>query len=354
MKLSIQRSTFILLFIVLSVIILTYGGTILKPMAFALIAVSIYLKPAQWFERRGANRFWSVSMAMVLGTLLLSLFGFLITNESIQVMGSLKSELDLKNSSETIANEINERVPVEWFRLTKEEVNTTVKNWMADVGVPFISNTFKSTGYILSNALLAMIYTFLILLYRGGIGEVIADLGSNAFSEKSRELVIRILKTGQQYIGGLGLLILFLSILYGLTFWLFGLDYPIVFALIAASLAVIPYVGTTLGASLPVIYAYLTYDNHFIALGLIGAIMFIQMLEGNLLTPKIVGGNMKLNPLASMLAVVVGNFIWGLAGMVLFLPLVAMVRIIFEETRGLKPLADLSGTTITSNNQDNE
>lgn len=76
--------------------------------------------------------------------------------------------------------------------------------------------------------------------------------------------------------------------------------------------------------------------------------MFIQMLEGNLLTPKMVGGNMRLNPLASMLVVVVGNFIWGLAGMVLFLPLVAMVRIIFEETKGLQPLADLSGKPITS------
>lgn len=346
MKPSIQKATYILLFLVLSTIILMNAGSVLKPFAFALIAVSIYLKPAQWVERSGVSRAWSIFIVMFCGSAIILVFGYFISRETVEVMTSLKSELNIDQPSQAIADKINEKVPNEWVHLDKQEVTDSVKKWMGDVGVPFIGDTFKSTGYILSNGVLTLIYTFFILLYRKGIAEAISNLGSMSSLSKSNDVLRKIIGTGQKYITGLGMLILLLSTLYATTFWLFGLDYPVVFAVVAATLAVIPYVGTTLGASLPVIYAYLYYDNHFIALGLIVAIMGIQMLEGNILTPKIVGGNMKLNPLVSLMAVVIGNFIWGLAGMILFLPLMAMIKIILEHTQSLKPIADLSGQNL--------
>lgn len=343
MKLSIQKGAYILLFIVLATIVAVYAGNILKPIVFAFIAATIYLKPARWIEKRGMNRVGSVFLVILLGTLLFAGFGFLLTKETVAVMTTLKSELNIDQPSETIAEGINAQMPDDWINLTKKQVSDTSRKWLGDVGVPFISNTFKSTGYILSSVILSMIYTFFILIYRRGIIDAISSSSSRSSSSNRTKLVQKIITTGQQYISGLGMLILLLSILYGITFWLFGIDYPIVFAIVAATLAIIPYIGTTLGASLPVIYTYLTYDNYYIALGLVACIIAIQMLEGNLLTPKIVGGNMKLNPLASLMAVVLGNFVWGLAGMVLFLPLAAMLKVIFEEIDDLKPIAKLSG-----------
>ena len=352
MKPSLEKITFVLLFLVLSTIILIYAGPILKPFAFALIAVSIYHKPAAKIESFGVSRFWSVFLTMVVGSVIVVLVGYLVSRETVQVMSTLKSELNVEKPSETIAKSINEIAPGNFINLTRDEVSAGIKKWLGDSGLPFLGNTFKSTGFIISNALLSFIYTFFLLLYRRGIAEVISNLGSRTFSKRVNELIPRIINTGKHYITGLGILILILAILYGITFSLFGLDYAIVFAIVAALLAIIPYIGTTLGASLPVIYAYLTYDNHFIALGLIASIMLIQTIEGNFLTPKIVGGNMKLNPFASLVAVIVGNFIWGLAGMILFLPLVAMSKIIWDNTDSLKALAYLSGEEITETDQE--
>ena len=164
MKLSIQKICFILLFIVLSTIIMIYGGVILKPIAFALLAASIYLKPAQWVERRGIGRSWSIIIVMLTGSILVLSFGYFLANETVQVMTSLKSELSMDKPSQMIANEINDQVPNGWVQLTKDEVSNTFKNWMSDVGVPFLSDTFKSTGYILSSAILCLLYTFFLLL----------------------------------------------------------------------------------------------------------------------------------------------------------------------------------------------
>lgn len=347
MKLSIQKASFILLFIVLSAVILIEAGVLIKPLAFAFLAASVFLKPVRWLEKKGMGRVWAALVAMVSGSLLIGVLGFFLVSETVEVMTTLKTELKVEQPSQAIANEINKNLPASQMHLTKDEVAGTFRKMLSDVGMPLISDTFKSTSYLVSNALLALIYIFLILIYRQGIVKVIAQIGSRAFSEKSATLLHKILKTGQQYLGGLGILITILAVLYGLVFRAFGLDYPIVFAVVAATLAVIPYIGTTLGASLPVIYAFLSYDNHYIALGLIASILIIQLLEGNLLTPKIVGGNMELNPLASLFAVVAGNFIWGLAGMVLFLPLAAMVRIVFEHNKSLKPLAELAGKDLT-------
>ncbi len=347
MKLSIQKVSFILMFIVLSAVIMIEAGVIIKPLAFAFLAASIFLKPVRWLEKKGMGRIWSALTAMLTGSLIIGVFGFFLASETIQVMTTLKSELNVEQPSQAIANKINENLPVSQLHLSKDEVAGTFRKMLSDVGVPLISDTFKSTSYIMTNGLLSLIYTFLILLYRQGIVRVIMQIGSSTFSEKSAGLLRKILKTGQQYLSGLGIVIIILAVLYGLVFRAFGLDYPIVFAVVAATLAVIPYIGTTLGASLPIIYAFLSYDNHYIALGLIASILAIQLLEGNLLTPKVIGGNMELNPLASLFAVVAGNFIWGLAGMVLFLPLAAMLRIVFEHNKSFKPLADLAGKDLT-------
>ncbi len=346
MKLSVQKATYLLLFLVLSTIIATNAGTILKPLVFAIIASTIYLKPAQWIEKMGLSRIGSVFTVLLLGTILFGGLGFLLANETVQVMTTLKSEFNIDEPSMAIADGINSQFTSEWLQLNKQEVSETFRKWLGDVGVPFISGTFKSTGYVLSGAVLSMLYTFFILIYRRGIVKSILKIWSKSEGVDQSKILNRILNTGQQYVGGLGALIVLLSILYATTFWAFGLDYPIVFAVIAATLAIIPYIGTTLGASLPVIYAYLSYDNHYIALGLVACIMVIQMIEGNFLTPKIVGGSMKLNPFASLLAVVIGNFIWGLAGMVLFLPLAAMLKIILNEANGLSPVADLMGQNL--------
>jgi predicted PurR-regulated permease PerM len=353
-KISAEKTTYVLLAVVLSVVILKEGELLLKPMAFALLATTIFLKPSQLLERWGFNRFWSVLCSIILGSLLIVTFGFFMSSQIYEVGKSMKGDVQMDERVADIFESVRGYLPFEIGPVGSQGFNESKEKLMNDIGMPLLGDTFTSVGKLLSSGVLTLVYTFLILLYRHGIAEVLVNLGKKAYSKEQSAIMRDVLNTGQQYIAGLSLLIVILASMYAVTFWLFGLDYPLLFGGLAAVLAIIPYIGTTLGASLPVVYSFLTNDNPLIALALIGSIIIIQSIEGNFLTPKIVGGSMKLNPLASIVALALGGFIWGLAGMIIFLPLAAMVRIIAEHFINLKPLASLSGDDITNTDTGNE
>jgi predicted PurR-regulated permease PerM len=122
-----------------------------------------------------------------------------------------------------------------------------------------------------------------------------------------------------------------------------GIDNPFLFGFLGATLAIIPYIGTVLGAVIPIIYAFVSYDSLWMAVAVALLFWFIQLLSDNFLTPRIVGGSLKINALTAILSLFVGAAAWGLAGMILFLPFTAMLRVVCEEFEELKPVALILG-----------
>ena len=122
-----------------------------------------------------------------------------------------------------------------------------------------------------------------------------------------------------------------------------GIDNPFLFGFLGAALAIIPYIGTTMGAIIPVIYAFVSYDSMWTAVAVAILFWFIQLVSDNFLTPRIVGGSLKINALTAILSLFVGAAVWGLAGMILFLPFAAMLKVVCEEFEELKPIALIIG-----------
>ncbi len=122
-----------------------------------------------------------------------------------------------------------------------------------------------------------------------------------------------------------------------------GIDNPFLFGFLGATLAIIPYIGTTMGAIIPVIYAFVSYDSIWTAVAV--AILFwaVQLVTDNFLTPRIVGGSLQINALTAILSLFIGAALWGLAGMILFLPFAAMLKVVCEEIEELKPIALIIG-----------
>jgi predicted PurR-regulated permease PerM len=136
---------------------------------------------------------------------------------------------------------------------------------------------------------------------------------------------------------------LILGLVNSFGLWIIGIDNPFLFGFLAAILALIPYAGTFLGASIPILYAFISYDSIWMPITIAIFFWFVQFIESNFLTPKIVGGNMKINALTSILSIIIGASVWGIAGMILFLPFAAMLKVICEEHEELKPIAILIG-----------
>ncbi|MBU2045517.1 MAG: AI-2E family transporter, partial [Bacteroidetes bacterium] len=117
-----------------------------------------------------------------------------------------------------------------------------------------------------------------------------------------------------------------------------GIPYAIFFGVFSAVLTIIPYIGNFIGCSLPVLMALITKDSSWYAIGVIGVYIFIQFLEGNIITPKIMGNKVSINALAAIIALVIGGKILGIAGMIIAIPAMGVLKVILSHSNHLKPI----------------
>jgi predicted PurR-regulated permease PerM len=102
-------------------------------------------------------------------------------------------------------------------------------------------------------------------------------------------------------------------------------------------------VGTVLGGLFPVMMALVTEDSMQPALFAILVMFTIQTIDNYFIEPNIVGGEVNLSALTSILSIIAGGMIWGVAGMILFLPMAGILKIICDHVESLKPIGYLIG-----------
>ena len=148
----------------------------------------------------------------------------------------------------------------------------------------------------------------------------------------------------QHYMGGVFTVVLILSVLNSFGLYIIGMKYAIMLGVIAAVCNFIPYFGTILGFLFPLAFAIFTQDNPNLIIGVIILFIIVQFTENNILTPNIVGGNVQLNAFVIILSLIVGAMVWGVPGMFVIIPLMATLRVVFENIPDMKPYAELLGT----------
>jgi predicted PurR-regulated permease PerM len=217
--------------------------------------------------------------------------------------------------------------------ILKKETSQLIKNSR------LIEKTIFSSTTALFNIFLIVVYTFLFLLYRTSIKNFILMHFHNRNKKEARRILHNIKEVAQNYFLGLLIVMVLLGALNGLGLLWIGIDFPFLFGYTAAILAVIPYIGTFIGAVLPFLYAIMNTDNLWTPVFVIAWYTFVQAIEGNILTPNIVGSKVSMNPLVVIIALLTGNLIWGIAGMILFIPGLAILKVIFDNIAPLKPYA---------------
>lgn len=203
-------------------------------------------------------------------------------------------------------------------------------------------NLFTATGSVLGTAVIIPIITFFLLLMKGRFRAFFTQLGSNRDGAVVR-VVENIAHLSRKWLKGVIIVMAFIGVLDAIGFLALGLPYAILLAATAALLNVIPYVGPWLGALFPVLIALLTKDSVMVAVGVVAVIAFTQFLDNNLVTPKIVGSSVSINPLASMIALIAWGSLWGFMGLILAIPITGMMKLVFDEIPTLKPWGFILG-----------
>ena len=200
----------------------------------------------------------------------------------------------------------------------------------------FVSNV----GETFANLILIFLYAFLFLFYRNLIPRFFElRIKDKSKVEEANKMVNQVTVIASDYLSGTMIMTAIMGVMLFLVFLIMGLNYALFFALFVAVLNLIPYLGNLIALVVVVAFALLTKEGWYHAAGVVVAITVVNALQENLLRPLIVGERLHLNALIVFVSVVLGGFIWGLSGMILFIPMMGILKIIFEHNPVTRPHA---------------
>lgn len=168
---------------------------------------------------------------------------------------------------------------------------------------------------------------------------------------EGRKVIGKISKIAQQYLGGRLISIVILAVLYVIGFSIIGLKNGLLLSAIAAIMTFIPYVGPFLGGFVPFFMAIVSGSfNQAIWVTVI--ITLAQLFDNYFIEPYVVGGSVNISPFFTIFILILGGVVWGIAGVILFLPMLGILKIVFENIEGMEPYAYLIGDQKKSSPQD--
>lgn len=188
------------------------------------------------------------------------------------------------------------------------------------------------------------IYIFFLLYYRHRFNNFFYMLYQQP---GRREAVIKTVWKAstvvQKYLSGMVIVTFIVAIMVLVFFLIMGVKHALFFAILVAVLNLVPYIGVVLASTISILYVFITKDSLLYPVITFGVLWGIQLIENNLITPYIVGRQIQLNPLAVVLVIILGGMIWGVSGMVLFIPLLGGLKVILDESPQLRPFGYLLG-----------
>lgn len=339
------KASIFLLGLVAFLSILYIAQGIILPLVFSVI-IAILLHPVvNFFVVKKINRVVAILISLLITFLIIAGFFSLLVSQASRFSDSwpilVERFTDMLNQFVAGISEYYDINPIkihDWITETQGELLETSR---ATIG-----KTLLSLGTALMILMLLPLYIFLILYYQPLIIEFIHRL-FNESSQTQVGLIVTQTKTlVQRYLSGLIIETGLVATLQIATLLILGVDYAILLGIIGALLNLIPYIGGLVAVALPMMVALVTKSSGWTAIYVLVIYYIIQLIDNNLIVPKIVASKVKINALFSIIAVFIGNAVWGIPGMFLSIPLLAIIKLICDNIEPLKPWGFLLGDTM--------
>ena len=345
---TLQRIASFLVIIVIVVYVMIIGQFILVPLIFAAL-LAIMVQPICKFLERYIKRKIPVILLTFLAVLIpltgIIMFFSYQLGDVIQNIPAITDRLQY--ASELLFTWLENN-----FGITKAQSWSWLKSNFSkvlDTPLQFFKGGLTSGTAFLINLLMVLVFMFFFLLYRGGIKNFILVQFKQQNRQKGEEILLQIQKVVSHYLSGLLTVIVILAFLNSIGLLIIGVDYAVFWASLAAFLSIVPYIGTTIGGLLPFMYSVATTDVWWQPLAVVALYFTVQQVEGNLITPYVVGSNVKINPLIAIISLLIGGVIWGIAGIVLAIPIAAVFKLVFDNIDALKPLGAVMSNDLHKN-----
>lgn len=336
---TIASKTFIqplfLLFMVVAGLFFAKGFLI--PLCIAGILATLFLPLCKWMEKKIPK-----ALAVIICLLVL-----LITIAGVGVLLTWQiNELtkDFSMLSEKVVEIVNrmQRYIFTNFGITPKKQSQLLGNEELSITgiMQFVAGSLAS---VITNFILVLAYIFLFLYFRTHIRCFILKLIPQAQQDEIKKMLSSITNVSQQYLLGLTKMIVCLWIMYGIGFSLIGVKNALFFAILCGLLEIVPFIGNLTGTTLTVLVAVVQGAGLPLVASIIGVYMLVQLIQEWILSPLILGPQVKINAFTTILALVLGELIWGIAGIFLAIPLIGMFKIVCDHIESLKPYGFLIG-----------
>lgn len=330
-----------LLCLIIVFALLYLGQEILKPLAFACLIALLLITPCRFFERQGFPRGLSALISMLLASIVFVVVFYFISTSIVSFRKDLP--LMIQNINQSIIQ--LEAWAQKTFHISRQNMQDFVNSSSNEI-LPSTSSIVNQTVSTVTSlffiAILLFITTFLLLLYRGLIVSFFMNLFADDYSKNITNVFSKVQFVIRGYIVGLLIEMIIVAAAYFAAFFFLGVTYALLLAVIGAILNIIPYLGVIITAVLTALITFAT-NSPSTVLWAVGSIIIIHMIDSNILSPRIIGSRVKINALASIVGVIMGSALWGLPGTFMAMPIIAIMKVVFEEIEPLRPFAILIG-----------
>ena len=342
----ITRFNQVLLFIVLFFGILYFAKPFFIPLAIGAMLAMLLVPLCRRLERFNVPRGLAAVGCALFALVLLLGVGYLLINQVIALGNNMpligKKLNDMLNSAHDFISE--------HFQLPVDTQKTYLKNQIdgfSNLAGKYVGDIFRSILSFLVHLLIITAYTILLLIYRRRFKNFVLALvvhyAGRTNLDEARNVVDKTTDVASSYLTGVSIVALIFSVINTIGLTIIGIENALFFGVMVAFINIIPYIGSVAGSAIVVLYTLITRDS--LVTPAVVALFFIvlQQIDSYILTPKITGSKIQLNALFTIMALLLGSLVWGVAGMILFVPFLGAAKVVFDHVDSLKPYGSLIG-----------
>lgn len=342
----------VLLYIICCSVVLYFGKSIFIPLSFAMLVSFILYPLCVWLEKKGIGRLAAISISIGILILLGILLGVLFVNQFLSFIDEWPAvQMKLQAEGEKFSQLLTSS-----FGISKE----TLKGWTSKIVdqsggsiLQFLKGTASASIFSFVLLILVPVYTVLILYYRQYWMKIVYRLFPGETQKSIQEIIGLTINTYYNFIKGMGVVYLVVGTLNSIGLLILGVPHAILFGFIASILTFIPYIGILAGSLFPITMAWITYDSIWYPVGIVGIFAFVQYLEANVIFPMAVSHRLNVNTLVMLLSIFIGGLLWGMAGMILFVPFVGIAKLIADHNPKWKTVSMILGIDNNLNTKSN-
>jgi predicted PurR-regulated permease PerM len=337
----LDKSVKVLLLIFLSFVLLYYAKPFLVPFLIASLLAMLVLPLCVKMERKMKKTLAvTVSTLLILAAicLVIGIFAWQVSDisgKAPQIQKNITVKVNQLREFATNTLGISEQKQQQIIQQQQQSSTGKLSGMM--------TGFFTSFGSFLTDFLIVMVYIFLFLLFRTHLQRFVLKLVPKGEQSNAQTIMHDVRRVSQKYLTGLALMIACLWVMYGIGFSIVGVENAIFFAILCGLLEIVPFVGNLTGVAITLLMTVAQGGSNGMLLGILITYAIVQFSQSYLLEPLVVGREISINPVFTIVGIVGGELLWGISGMTLALPLLGIIKIVCDHIEPLKPFGYLIG-----------